>query len=403
MLLALPRRVLLTASLCAHVLCTPPLCAQQDTPILLVSLTSNDFVDGLLVEDQALALHRPDAPAWGALPSSTFALHMGDGDGDGADDVFGDVDALYVFPGEGPVLPRLLLSLVSDQYGFLDGDVLGVGASGFFELVVPESTFVIAVGALDGDVDVDALHREPDGTWLFSLADDEDSDVLSGDQVGRVLDGAVLRLPAGGVLAEIVYTETGVGSLASAALGASAVITDTKGLARDPTTGALLLCTQNPSSLDGAVFTDGGVVLSGHAEADFGFAFGGELDALEVVADAWPGLTASTETPVPGSSVVLYLNGARPFEPYLLMLSFSVGEVLLPAQGWGGLVLSPDAAFQAGLDALGALTLVSDEQGTVFAFVGLAPSVPAVDVVLQAVSLGLPRQASNPLLLEIAP
>jgi len=379
------------------------LCAGEDEPVLLVSLTANDFLEGLLVEDQELALHRPDAPAWTAVPSSTLALHMGDGDGDGDADVLGDVDALVVLPGEAPVLERVLLSLVSDEHGFEDGDVLGVGDSGFFELVVLEDTFVQAVGAIDGDVDVDALHLDADGAWLFSLADDEDSSLLSGDQLGRVLDGAVLRLAADATEAEILHTETQVGSLASAAVGASAVITDTKGLARDPASGALLLTTQNPSSLDGAVFTDAGTILPGHDEPDFGFQTGGELDALAVVGAGWPGLSASPDDPAPGGSVLLVLAGGAPATAYALLMAFDVGAPVLATAGWGGLVLTPDAAFETGLSALAALTVVTDAQGRVTTFLPVPASVGQVDLVLQAVSLTTPRVTSGPLLLEIAP
>jgi hypothetical protein len=278
---------------------------RAQVPNLLVSLTSDDSLPSELVFDEELVFHAPGAPAHVAWPSATLALLAGDGNGVQAlHTLLNDVDALHL-SNDGPTAAQALyVSMPVDQAGFLDGDVLRFGPGGL-EIYIPESFFVLLTGASDGNVDVDAFHEDPDGTLVFSFADNENSVVLSGDNPGVIGDGDVLVWDPATALATILYTESQINAMVSAALGVTTSTTDTTGLARDPASGELLFSVLSPTAEDATVFSTagGGSRLAGHEEASFGFTGSPELDALTVASWRFPSLTVSNDAPLRCKSI----------------------------------------------------------------------------------------------------
>jgi len=371
--------------------------AAQD---VLVSLSSDATIGALEVHDDELVRHAPFLPAIPGWPRETFAAHVSPADPTTPASVPGDVDAVCDLGVGELASERVVFSLVSSELGVLDGDVVRLAQEGLV-VVVPESVFVTAIGSLDGDVDVDAVHIEEDGTVLFSLTDDEDSGVLSGDEAGKVKDGAILELAPPSTLATILYTESQVDALVASALGLTPSIGDVKGLCR--WNGQILFSVQSPSSDDATVFTDagGGMVLSGHQEADLGFSGTVELDALTVHQAPSATLVAEAPQPAPGDDVTFALHGGQPGDVYTLLAAFELGPSFVPDAGWGGLVLATDAMLAASLVLTPQLALTVDGNGFSALAVALPATVGPLDVVVQAVRWAPERRSTNPILVEV--
>lgn len=373
----------------------------QELPAVYVSLSADGGLGGAPVEDEEVLLHDPFGPTRVALPGESLAALAGDPGNSGLHHLFGDVDALHD-RGEGPG-GGLILSLVSDELGFQDGDLLALTATGL-EVLVPEDTLVTLFGISDGNLDVDAVHLQDDGVWLVSFNETEDSTLLSGDTQGVLEDGDVVAWdPAQGTVA-VVLTEGDVDALVTAALGSSTSTGDTKGLARHPQSGELLFSVQSPSAHDGSVFSaaQGGSLLAGHSEDDFGFDGAVELDALTVVRTRWPGLTPSEPRPAAGAAFELALRGDEPGALQLVTVSLDLAPAWFTLQGWGGIVLAEDALFGAGLQATAALFTVADGTGVAELTLVVPPTVVDVDLHLQALGWSWPHAASNPIVLELA-
>lgn len=373
---------------------------------LLVSLSGDDTLPGGAVRDQDLVRHAPGAPAFVSWPSETLSLLAGDG-GSGAWPVFGDVDAVH--DAGGPTADAgLYLSLGSDEAGFKDGDVFRGGAGGF-SVFRSEAEFIAAAGASDGNVDVDAFQLDPDGTILFSFADNEASAFLSGDDPGVVKDGDVLAWPAGAATAVVLLTEAQVNQLVTVALGSPSVLatSDTTALARDPQSGEVLFAVQSPTANDATVFTTalGGAVVEGQAESDFGFAGSPELDALSVAGSAFPVASVSSPKPAAGSSFDLRLAGATPGVPHILLAALGLDAPQPQLAGWGGFVLAQDVLLDSCWSLTNVLLVVPGADGAGSYTADVPAGLPPVDVVLQVVAPaggGQPANGSNPLLVELA-
>lgn len=375
--------------------------AQAQVPDLLLSLSKDDATATETVRDEDLVYHAPGSDAHVAWPAETLALLAGDG-GNPLHLMLSDVDAVHDGGGQTPA-DGLLISTPSNEGGFLDGDVLGFGANGL-QVVLAEADIAAAVGAVDGNVDVDALHRDADGTWIFSLADNEVSSSLSGDDPGMVKDGAVLSWTPGAAMATILFTESQMSAMVSQALGAATSITDTMGLSRDPATGAILFSVQSPSAHDASVFTadGGGALLAGHSESDLGFTGAPELDALSVAVSRFPALTVSSGQPQAGETLVIGLRDAEPGRPYVVLVALDMSPPAFALSGWGGFVLAQDALLAAALAAAPSLVMVPDALGNASMVAVLPSALFPVDVVLQIVAPGSGPAGSNPLVMELA-
>ena len=367
---------------------------------LIVSLSGDDQLASGSVRDQDLVWHGGETDARVLWPSETLSALWGQGTGS-LHVVPGDVDAVHdpgsALPGGG-----MYFSLVADQGGFQDGDVLQVVDGSVVE-VFDEEDLKLALGSTDGNIDVDALHLEEDGTWLLSFAEDEGSAVLSGDTPGIVADGAVVRWDAANGTIELVHTESDIGAFVAQALGSLAAPGDLKGIARHPVDGELLFSVQSPSAHDGSVFhaAAGGALLAGHEESDFGFAGSGELDALTVARSTWPTLQVSEPTPQPGGTLAITLSDAAPGSAWVLLLSGEVGPSWFDVEGWGGLALHEDATFAAALKLFPLLVATADGQGTATWIHPLPASVMPGDLMLQAFDLGAGQEGSNPVVVEV--
>lgn len=376
-----------------------PMAAQELD--LLMSLTSDGAVMGQPVADQELLFHAPGGLAHVAWASQTLGLLAGQ-DSTGLHLEFGDIDAVHDAGGGSTAATGLYISLVSDEHGFEDGDVIEVKTGGF-EVFLPESFFVDGVGAVDGNLDVDAFALCADGSLLFSLAEDEDSLFLDGDDPGVVRDGAVLHWPVGAPQALILHAESELDAFVSQALGAQVSIGDTKGLAEDPSTGSLLFTVQSPSSDDASVFSTfmGGSLVPGHTEMDFGFDGAAEADAITVATRRFPGITVSDGKPSGNDVVTVTLRGAEPGKPHVVLAALSSTTPGYPLGGWGALVLANDALLGGTLATAPDLMIVPDGLGAGFLSVALPPVIPIDDIAVQVVAPAPDPLASNPLVLEL--
>lgn len=388
-------------ALLALTFCTAPAEADASYDILF-SITSDATLAGQSLEDEEVVLHRSGASSRLAWPGETFSALMGDPSGVGLHHLFGDVDAIHD-PGLGGPGGEFLFSISVNEQGFLDGDVLGV-VDGGYEIVISEADFMGAAGVDDGNIDIDAIHRYADGSVLFSFAEDESSNLLSGDTAGVVADGDILLWPAGTNFAQLIFTEGQVNSMVSNALGSGATTGDTKGLAVDPLTEDILFTVQSPTAHDGSVFSvgGGGVLVSGHEESNLGFDGGIELDALTVALTKWSTLEVSDPRPAPASSVLLSVNGDQPGSAYVVVWSLSLDVVWAWLPGWGGVTLAQDVLFTTSLGQTPALTVVADGLGYGSLSIPVPPLVPATDVYMQAFDLGNPHFSSNPIVVEVA-
>jgi hypothetical protein len=376
--------------------------AAQGQVDLLCSLSADDTVAGAAVRDQDLVLHPAGMLAHVAWPSETLSLLAGDG-GLPLHPSFTDIDAVHD-RGGATADEGLLFSITTDEAGFLDGDVIGVGPSGSLEVSIAEAVFVAAVGSTDGNVDLDAFQLDADGTLLFSFGDNEGSAFLSGEDPNVLKDGDVLRLAPGAAAATVLYTEAQVSALVTQALGVASTTVDTLSLARNPQDGTVLFSVQSPTGHDASVFTTagGGALLAGHAEPDLGFTVGPELDALSVAASRFPVVTTSVANPAPGATVVLGLADAAPGVPHLALVALTRVPAAFPLQGWGGFVLAPDVLLGAALAAAPSLVIVPGGTGTGTLTAVLPLALGPTDVVVQVVAPGPGAAGSNPLLLELA-
>jgi len=368
---------------------------------VLVSLTADDATASETVRDQDLVRHAPGGSSHVQWPSETLALLAGDGGGtQPLHLVLGDIDAID--DSGAPNGAGLSFSIPADQSGFKDGDVLSFGAGGI-QVSIPEAAIVAATGAADGNVDLDALQIDPSGAIYFSFADNESSTVLSGDLPGQIKDGDVMSWIPQAAAAEMVYTESQIDGLVSHALGATVLTVDTGGLARDPVSKALLFSVLSPTANDATVFSEagGGTIVTGHAEADFGFTVGPEIDGLAVAASSFPALTVNTGNPGAGAALTFTLRGAQPNVPHVVLASLGMNPSGFALTGWGSFALANDLLLGLTWQTASFYIAIPDLTGTGTLLSVVPPTMPAVDVVMQAVAPGAALKASNPVVLEL--
>lgn len=303
--------------LTALILLTAPPQATPTPRLTVIASASADTAlpqDPFVRHDELLRLERDDAAARLWMPAQGWNALLGDVDLDGSFDVPAGVDGLAWAPRGGGTAPSLLdfwFTTDSDFLGWKDGDVLRLHPSGAIELVLAEDVFRTALGTASA-LDLDALARDDDGRLYFSLRDGITASVL-----GPIEDGDVLLYdPIGGGVTR-PWTEGDVQAWVDLAAPGSGPLGDVKSLAFDPETGALLFTVQSPTPHDATVFSNaqGGTILRGFEEGDFGFLASTELDALEAVNVALaqhPLLLADETRVAPGQSVTLRIRHATP-------------------------------------------------------------------------------------------
>ncbi|MEW6747364.1 MAG: hypothetical protein AB1486_31925 [Planctomycetota bacterium] len=374
---------------------------------VIFSLTGQGSLPSFEGADKDLFRHVGGELSAPFVTSQGMAFLVGDLDSNGVCDDLTNIDGLDIVPQEFPSPRGFLLSVVSDMAGIKDGDIFRPSPNGGPEVVFAEDVLVSAIGATDGNIDVDALYLSPlDGSLLFSVAEDEASAFLSGSTPGYVGDDEILRLAAGAPAATILYDAQAVRATVGKALGVDPFdVKDVLSLTAGPD-GAVWFTIQSPSEHDATVFSmrDGGIVVDGHRETDFGFLNGVEIDALAFVASLPEFLAVRTDPVRPSASDTprIDLWCGSPGAPFQVLLSLSAADPSLhPLPGFGGLYLDPTSPlfavvlraapfFGGWLDAEGRGQLVLP-----------APSIPdLIDIAIQVLD-GSRLAISHPVWLEI--
>jgi hypothetical protein len=281
-----------------------------------------------------------------------------------------DVDALGRRPGSTPGhYGSLAFSIIANEGGVLDGDVLGLAPGGGVTVLVPESTLVTGLGASGANVDLDALDWDDGGRLLFSLQSD-----LSGTALGTVQDGDVLRLEADGSVS-LSLAEGQVGAKLAAATGLSGSIGDVQGVTWSA--GELWVAVQSPSAHDGSVLACGAQPAIVADEASLGLG-GAELDALLVAVpgDAGVRLEIRPGSGAPGAPVTAEVSGGSPGGMQLVLISGGAGwREFGVAVGFGAFALDPLDPYLATWLTGAALPLVMlDAAGAATVDVPLPPA-----------------------------
>lgn len=281
-----------------------------------VSADSRLMQDPFVGPEDILRLQEGDPWAKTLFPLQAWQALWGDQDGDTWADGPQGLDALDLpsrADGRGVTLLDLLFSMERDAFGWKDGDILGLDTDGKPYAVVMEDTLVQALSLTGGGIDLDALCRQEDGSYWFSLKDRATSAVH-----GVMEDGAILSYQPNTGVTQVIATEAEVQTWVSAARGSSQSLGDVKSLARHPHTGILLFTIQSPSADDATVFTNqgGGYALSGWSESAWKFQLPTEIDGLCFPAD-WqpqvPILATDLNHLPPSSPIQIRLRHATPF------------------------------------------------------------------------------------------
>lgn len=285
---------------------------------LLASVASAQVPDLFVSTSSTVAIHGFDdgdvlSVGVGQTPTRHFgaghfrALYGG---------VPGDVDALTYQP-----VPNVggagtwAFSLLSNEAGFLDGDVLGFAPGGGLMVMVSESELALALGITGTTLDVDAATFDSTGRLVFSLQANH-----GGTTIGDVSDGDVLRQELDGTVTRM-FTEDDVNLLVGMA-GVSGSIADVQALhiAGDE----LWVCVQSPSSADGAVIAIDPLPRVVATEDELGLD-GAELNALMVAENAPAvGFDLDTSEAAAGATVSASFRG-MPGDTLLILWSGAVG------------------------------------------------------------------------------
>lgn len=260
----------------------------------------------------------------------------------------GDIDGVaFRSPGTSAAHREgLVFSLLSNEAGFLDGDVLGLGFGGGLERVVAEEDIALALGVPGAALDLDGLDFDGEGRLVFSLQAD-----ITGTMLGDVERGDVLRMEGPGAVSRLATTDDVQFALdmAAASIGvASGALGDVHGIA---VVGAdLFVVVQSPSSMDGAILRMGVAPKLVMDEAAVGLA-GAELDALAALPAGFDvgAIALDQHTAVPGIAVHGEGHGFTPGAPVLLMMAGAPGPGLaLGVGGFGELLMDPTDSFWLG-------------------------------------------------------
>jgi len=269
-----------------------------------------------------------------------------------------DIDGFTRRPGFPPgSATSMVFSLLSNEGGFLDGDVITLQPGGGAVVLVAESELTAALGRPDANIDLDAISFDDQARLYFSLQSG-----LTATTAGDLDDGDVLRLDGPNQVSRIV-TESIVQAQFSQATGLTDSIGDVQGL--EWVGGELWVATQGPSSHDGAVFRAVGTpgVLLDEDQAGLG---GAELDAIAFArpADEIPSFTLSGTAALPGEALEVEAHG----DPGALLLVLPAGRAgyidFSGFPGFGGFYLDPlDPWLGQALSNLPSYLVVLDGSG----------------------------------------
>lgn len=226
-------------------------------------------------------------------------------------------------------------SLLSNEAGFLDGDVLGIAPGGGALVIATESALLGMLGIPSGNIDLDGVAFDDQGRLLFSLQGSH-----SGTVFGDVENGDVLRVEPDGSLTRLA-TEADVQTALFLATGLTDPIGDVHGV--EWIGGALFVAVQAPSSVDGTVLRVGDAPALIATELSFGL-MGAEIDGIAYLGDGVPAPTISMSHAVasPGSFIHSEGNGFQPGAAVLVLAAGSPGHTSAFGLGsFGDLLLDP--------------------------------------------------------------
>ncbi len=272
-----------------------------------------------------------------------------------------DIDALALVPGKAGLFHgSICFSLISDQAGFKDGDVIAFGANGAPFVYIPETTLALGLGISGNGLDLDGIAFDGSGRLLFTLQNDVMSPVL-----GDILNGDILRLEPNGT-ATRVLSEADVQAAYTAATGSGAAIGDVQGL--EWHAGEIWVTVQSPSSADGGVLRvspNPGFVAT---EGELGLG-GAEIDGLARLPQSWSAINEPfslwIEPAGVGTGHVGQLSGGTPGGVALALASATPGFYVDGfLGGYGTWQLNPfDSALLGLMTGPGAAVLLLDGDG----------------------------------------
>lgn len=260
----------------------------------------------------------------------------------------GDIDAFARLAGpRAGSAESLVFSLLSNEGGFLDGDVLAVTRGSGAALLVSELELVQALGMTGENIDVDALTYDDQGRILFSLNTDHPSATL-----GSVADGDILRLESGLSGVTRVLSEADVQARFTQATGLPDAILDVQAL--EWAGGELWCAVQSPSRHDGSVVRLNGTPAVVIDENVMGLG-GAEVDALGPLrpGDELPCFRLEPAEALPGDTLHVQAHGA-PGSLLLVLMGGRTGYVDFSRfAGFGGWYLDRTDPWLRGLMAAG--------------------------------------------------
>lgn len=264
-----------------------------------------------------------------------------------------DIDAFARRPGSTPGrADSYVFSLLSNEGGFEDGDVLHLNADGGVTVFLLEEDLAAAMGVPGTNIDVDAVTFDDQGRLLFSLSSDVNVAPLF------ALDGDVLRLEPSLAGVTKFLSEADVQARVDQANGATSAILDVQAL--DWVGTDLHVAVQSPSAIDGAVIRVTGTPAIVIGEAAMGLG-GEEIDALCSLraGDDLASLQMSETLGLPGDPLHVEVFGA-PGETYAVLPSGGFGTVdFLRFPGFGTWFLDPFDPWFLAVRHAGAVTRIT--------------------------------------------
>lgn len=282
----------------------------------LASTTSDTQLatDPVCHDEAWLVLTAGQGPAGLYWPRAAWFTQLRSHGGGTTLDLLPGVDALCRVPRSGAqvVTPcDFAFSTDANYANYLDGDVLRIDPRGGLSLLLSETELSGALQITSGNFDIDALHYA-DEVCFFSVKDG-----LQSASLGSIEDGDVLWYRTNDGTSGRVYTEAEIQALVDHANPGAGAIGDLRSLTAHPATQELCFTVQGPTPDDATLYGDaqGGRLIPGFAEADYGFQVSTELDAFCFLEQELPaGLVLDVDLPYasPGESVQLKLRHATP-------------------------------------------------------------------------------------------
>jgi hypothetical protein len=229
-------------------------------------------------------------------------------------DLLPGVDALCVVPRSGAQVLTpcdFAFSTDANYANFLDGDVLRIDPRGGLSLLLSEADISAALQLTSGNFDLDALHYAEE-VCFFSVKDG-----LQSASLGNIEDGDLLWYRTSDGATGRAYTEAQIQALVDHANPGAGTIGDLRSLSVHPSTQELCFTVQGPTSDDATLYGDaqGGRLIPGFAETDYGFQVSTELDAFCFLEDEFPtAVVLDVDLPYAssGQAIQLKLRHATP-------------------------------------------------------------------------------------------